>query len=136
MSLSGGNIVRGRVHHIGINVSSVERAREFYGAFLEKLGYRHHGTNAKRSIWLGPETELIFYQAAHDTHHDRQAPGLHHMALMADSPALVDEVYTLIRGSGVEILDVPQEFPEYTPGYYAVFFLDPDGLKVEIAFIP
>ena len=35
-----------------------------------------------------------------------------------------------------EILDAPREYPKYEPGYYAVFFLDPDGLKLEYVFTP
>ena len=29
----------------------------------------------------------------------------------------------------------PREFPEYRPGYYAVFFEDPDRLKLEIVHV-
>jgi glyoxylase I family protein len=35
-----------------------------------------------------------------------------------------------------EILNAPREYPQYEPGYYAVFFLDPDGIKLEFVFTP
>jgi len=37
---------------------------------------------------------------------------------------------------GIAILDAPAEYPEYAPGYYAVFFADPDGLKLEFVHTP
>ena len=54
-----------------------------------------------------------------------------HLALTAPSRAAVDEVFTLARDSGAEILHEPAEHPEYHPGYYGVFFRDPDGNNVE-----
>ena len=36
---------------------------------------------------------------------------------------------------GATILDPPAEYG-YTPGYYAVFFADPDGIKLEVVFEP
>ena len=37
---------------------------------------------------------------------------------------------------GATILDPPAEYPDYGKGYYAVFFADPDGMKLEYAFTP
>jgi len=39
------------------------------------------------------------------------------------------------RRIGATILDAPAEY-DYTPGYYAVFFADPDGLKLEVVHEP
>ena len=41
-----------------------------------------------------------------------------------------------VVGIGGTILDSPREYPEYVPGYYAVFFADPDGIKLELVHIP
>jgi hypothetical protein len=30
----------------------------------------------------------------------------------------------------------PRDYPQYSPGYYAVFFEDPDGLYLEFAYTP
>jgi hypothetical protein len=30
----------------------------------------------------------------------------------------------------------PKEFPHYVDGYYAAFFYDPDGIKLEVAYEP
>jgi glyoxylase I family protein len=67
--------------------------------------------------------------------YDRYAVGLHHLAFEADSRARVDELARWVRMQPVEIESEPQEYT-YQPGYYAVFFYDPDGIKLEIVHVP
>lgn len=67
--------------------------------------------------------------------HDRRAPGFHHLAFHADDRADVDAFHRFLQESGIPVLDPPAEY-DYTPGYYAVFFADPDGLKLELVFEP
>jgi glyoxylase I family protein len=67
--------------------------------------------------------------------HDRYSPGLHHFAWNAESREEVDSFHDLRLGRGVEVLDPPAEY-DYEPGYYAVFFSDPDGLKLELVHVP
>jgi glyoxylase I family protein len=66
---------------------------------------------------------------------DRYAVGLHHLALGAPSRAVVDAVAAWLREEGAEIDGGPGE-RAYSPGYYAVFFFDPDGLKLEVVHQP
>ena len=66
--------------------------------------------------------------------HDRNAPGLHHLAWSAESREDVDRLHELLIGTGATILDAPADYPRYGPTYYAVFFADPDGLKLEYVF--
>ena len=61
--------------------------------------------------------------------------GLHHLALEAGSRAVVDERHAWLVGSGATIETPPREYA-YSPGYYAVFFYDPDGIKLEIVHVP
>ena len=61
--------------------------------------------------------------------------GLHHLAFEAASRADVDERAEWLRAHDVELESEPQEYA-YIPGYYAVFFYDPDGLKLEIVHLP
>ena len=67
--------------------------------------------------------------------HDRYMPGLHHLAFHADSRADVDAFYRFLQEIWATILDAPAEY-DYTPRYYAVFFADPDGLKLEVVHEP
>ena len=71
-----------------------------------------------------------------DRDHDRYSPGLHHVAWTAESRADVDALHELLIGIGAEVLDPPADYPRYGAGYYAVFFADPNGLKLEYVFKP
>ena len=53
---------------------------------------------------------------------------------MADSREVVDRAHAVAAAAGAEILDPPQEF-DYEPGYYATFFRDPDGFKLEVVHV-
>ena len=66
---------------------------------------------------------------------DRYRVGLHHVALEASSRAVVDERHEWLVSFGATIESPPQEYA-YLPGYYAVFFYDPDGIKLEIVHVP
>lgn len=68
--------------------------------------------------------------------HDLYSAGLHHIAWRAESRADVDAMHDLLVGIGARVLDAPADYPEYGAGYYAVFFADPDGLKLEFVFKP
>ena len=68
--------------------------------------------------------------------HDSHAPGIHHLALRANRREDVDRLYRALLEMKAEILNAPREYPQYEPGYYAVFFLDPDGIKLEFVFTP
>ncbi len=64
---------------------------------------------------------------------------LHYMAFHAESRAAVDEVHAAVREAGGEVLDAPTDYTGqagYSSGYYAVFFSDPDGVKLEVAYVP
>ena len=66
--------------------------------------------------------------------HDRYSVGLHHLAFEASSRELVDERYRWALAQGLEIENEPQEWP-YVAGYYATFFHDPDGIKLEVVHV-
>jgi len=68
--------------------------------------------------------------------HHRYAPGLHHLAWRAESRADVDALHDLLIERGIPVLDAPARYPEYSGDYYAVFFEDPDGIKLEYVFAP
>ena len=72
---------------------------------------------------------------AHPLPYDRYAVGLHHLAFSASTRATVDERAAWLRAQGAEIESGPEEY-DYTPGYYAVFFYDPDGIKLELVHRP
>jgi catechol 2,3-dioxygenase-like lactoylglutathione lyase family enzyme len=63
--------------------------------------------------------------------HDAYAPGLHHFCFRVADAAAVDRVANALRAAGIEA-SVPRNYPEYAPDYYASFFSDPDGIRLEV----
>ena len=133
----------GTLNHVRFTVADIGRAEAFYGAILGFMGYRLVEKSAARLAWaaMTPEDGLrwVIVSAADanslDRPHDRYAPGLHHFAWNAEDRDQVDRFHALLRDIGATVLDPPAEY-DYEPGYYAVFFLDPDGLKLELVHVP
>jgi glyoxylase I family protein len=134
------------VDHLDLVVSSLERSLDFYRGLLEPLGYTWEteiaGERGERVVYLGGgsgggavghvSVSLRERQSnAHAVPYQRYAIGLHHLAFVASSREQVDERAVWLRANGARIESEPREYA-YTPGYYAVFFYDPDGIKLEI----
>ena len=128
------------VHHVDLVVSSIERSLPFYRDLLGPLGWHVisevEGERGE-TIWYlsGRGTSIGLREAQSEGDADRYAVGLHHLAFEAWSRGVVDERAEWLRSAGAELESEPQEYG-YVPGYYAVFFYDPDGLKLEILHVP
>jgi catechol 2,3-dioxygenase-like lactoylglutathione lyase family enzyme len=123
--------VRGVIDHLALQVADVDAAAAFYVRVFAPLGVSEamrfdspggavvglSGPDRKPQLWLGGLVD------------DGHRPV--HLALAAPSREAVDEVFALARDAGAEILHEPRVWPEYHPGYYGVFFRDPDGNNVE-----
>jgi catechol 2,3-dioxygenase-like lactoylglutathione lyase family enzyme len=90
------------------------------------------------TIWYisGPGSSLGLRQAQTPSEEpfDRYRVGVHHVAFEAATRHDVDERADWLRGRGISIESGPEEY-SYVPGYYAVFFYDPDGIKLEIVHV-
>ena len=129
-------------HHVDLVVSSILRSLPFYRELLEPLGWHRVGEvegERGETIWYisGPGSSLGLREAQTDTDgtFDRYRIGVHHVAFEAPSRFEVDERADWLRARGVPIESGPEEY-SYIPGYYAVFFYDPDGIKLEIVHVP
>ena len=130
------------IHHVDLVVSSIERSLPFYRDLLGPLGW--HGVTEvqgerNETIWYlwGPGSSLGVREALspREAPFDRYEIGVHHVAFEAGSRAAVDERAAWVSAHGGEIESGPEEY-WYSPGYYAVFFYDPDGMKLEIVHVP
>jgi catechol 2,3-dioxygenase-like lactoylglutathione lyase family enzyme len=126
----------GAIHHIDITVSNSERALEFYDFVLPLMGFRRIEDADEGPLWAGAHVEVGLQTARADSTsaHDRRSPGLHHLAFTAPTREAVDALYTKLQAANVFIFDPPADYPNYAPGYYAVFFADPDDIKLEYVF--
>jgi glyoxylase I family protein len=121
-------------------VSSIERSLPFYRELLGPFGYTRVGEvvgERGETIWYmgGAEVALGLREAQTPGAFDRYRLGLHHIAFEAASCEVVDERHRWLVERGAAIESPPREY-DYIPGYYAVFFYDPDGLKLEIVHVP
>jgi glyoxylase I family protein len=139
-------MARAGIAHIDLVVSSLERSLPFYRDLLAPLGYTGIDDivgERGETVWYVSipgrfEGSLGLREAARrgdGSPHDRYAVGIHHLCFYAAERAVVDERWGWLRDRGAAIESEPREYA-YTPGYYAVFFYDPDGIKLEIVHRP
>jgi glyoxylase I family protein len=131
-------MILGSFNHIGLTVSDMVRSARFYEDLLGHLGYARVEDTPKHVLWAGGGGALGISPVRPElagSRHDRYAVGLHHLAFHASSRADVDAAFAKVQAMGAEITDAPAEY-DYLPGYYAVYFLDPDGIKLEVAHTP
>jgi catechol 2,3-dioxygenase-like lactoylglutathione lyase family enzyme len=130
------------MQHVDLVVSSIERSLPFYRELLAPLGFHRIGEvegERGETIWYlsGAASAIGLREAQTPSEgpYDRYRVGLHHLAFEAHSRGAVNERAGWLRAQGAEIESGPEEYA-YLPGYYAVFFYDPDGMKLEIVHIP
>lgn len=118
--------------HLALQVADVDTSATFYTRVFAAAGVREAmrfespgglvvglcGPDGQPRLWFGPLVD------------DGARPV--HLAILAPSREAVDAVHDAARDAGTEILHEPREWPEYHPGYYAVFLRDPAGNNLEI----
>ncbi len=130
-----------KITHTQINVSNFEISKKFYSEMFKVLGWEVlmeeetviGWTNGDFSFWMGGTEQKFKGNKFH-----RKNTGLNHIAFKVDSKQEVDEFSNKFLSDKKQIVlyDSPKEYPEYTEGYYAVYFEDPDRIKLEIVYHP
>jgi catechol 2,3-dioxygenase-like lactoylglutathione lyase family enzyme len=129
-----------QLDHLDLVVSSLERSLPFYRELLAPLGWRWvHEVEGERGETIHylfrrdgrASIGLRAQQSEEALPHDRYAVGVHHVAINAGSRRAVDRAARWARQRNVQIESGPEEYA-YSPGYYAVFLYDPDGIKLEV----
>jgi catechol 2,3-dioxygenase-like lactoylglutathione lyase family enzyme len=133
--------MKARLYHVQVNVGDPKTSLPFYRDFFTHLGYRivsegaeHLGaTDGGATVWVIATPRARARSGFH-----RKNVGLNHLAFrVATRPAVDACVRDFLTPRGiVPLYDSPKEFPQYLHGYYAVFFEDPDRIKLEVVHIP
>lgn len=126
---------REMLHHVEIYVANIEKSRLFWSELLEELSYELYQTWNEGFSYKSGETYLVFVQAEEpflaEGYH-RKRIGLNHLAFHGGTKERVDDFRAKLKAKGIKLL-YEDRFP-FAGGknHYAVFFEDPDGMKVEI----
>ena len=125
----------GNIQHLEINVSNFEKSKVFYQDLLEWLSYEQIVGGKDFAGWGNGETKIFvtYLERYKDAGFHRRRVGLNHIAFQARSKADVNRLYSefLVPRSIKVLYGGPKEYPEYEKGYYAVYFEDPDRIKLE-----
>ena len=135
------------ISHVEFALLNYDESIGFYDALFGWLGYSSFSS-------MNMEYQSIYYMTRYVNPHSyigiqpaitgaklthaEQAVGVNHIALWARSRKEVDRFHRdfLVTGD-ILVTDAPQEYPQYWPGYYAVFFDDPiNGIHWELAWVP
>jgi len=127
--------------HVDLVCRDLDASLAFYAAVLGPVGleppFLVPGERGEQIHYLRfprrGSGSLGLRQALADQEFDLYAPGLHHVSFVVDTRDEVDGVHARAREAGAEILHAPRLWPQYHPAYYATFFLDPDGFRLEVA---
>ena len=129
------------IHHIHLNVSNASKSLPFYKDLLGYLGYRivdespdHMGTsNGTTDLWIVQAHRKRLNCPFH-----RQDVGLNHIAFRVSTKKAVNQfIENFLEPKKLKPLyGSPRHFPEYRKGYYAVYFEDPDRVKLEVVYFP
>jgi len=116
------------IDHISIRVSDYEKSKAFYGKLFRFLGFEISDDYGDTIGWTNGSTRYWIAKAEHKSRHRIGTVGIHHYAFELRKRADVDALQKFLEKEKVRIVDPADE---YYDDYYAVFFLDPDGIKLE-----
>ena len=116
--------------HIDLRVKNRKTAQRFYAQVLPAIGFRVDKSGDKWGLFEAEGNVAVdFFGFTEDASHQ---PNENRIAFWAPSRDAVDEVAEVVRKAGARNIEGPELCVDYSPGYYAVFFEDPDGNKLEV----
>ena len=126
------------IAHIFITAGDFEKSREFYRRLLPFLGLKQVMDAAGTYYCVGGRTG--FGVRAPPPPHvgkrfEQGTVGLHHICFRVREREEVDQVHAFLGEIGAKIVHPPQD-DSWAPGYYSVLFEDPDGVRLEINYVP
>ena len=118
--------------HIDLRVKNRKQAQQFYAQILPAIGFRVDKSGDKWGLFEAEGGVAVdFFGFTEEADHQ---PNGNRIAFWAPSRDAVNRAAEVIRKAGGKNIEGPELCVEYSPGYYAVFFEDPDGNKLEVCF--
>jgi glyoxylase I family protein len=130
--------------HVDLVCKDLQRSLVFYGDVFGPLGLEppvqvagERGEQIHYFRFPEPGSGSFGLRQASGPEAERQfelyAPGFHHVSFAVETREDVDAAHAYAVRAGARVLHTPRVFPQYRPDYYATFFLDPDGFRLEVA---
>ncbi len=139
------------IAHIQLTVSNPAACVPFWEGLCHFLSMETLIRNDNVVYCIGSRTGILV-RGAPEEHRDAQfnqdRSGLHHFCFRARSADDVDAIYAYVQDSIAEqaadpnltskakIVHGPEDGSRFAPGYYSILFEDPDGLRVEVNYVP
>ncbi len=122
-------------YHVTVAVSDIEKSKQFYDGMFEKLGWESHSEDNESKAYSNGQFDYWIIPAettGHNRHND--GTGINHLAFRVETKESVDVFYSWLQESHATIDIEAKAYPEYSETYYAVFFFDPDGTRLEVVY--
>lgn len=124
------------IAHIQLTVSDLALSRGFYSRLLQSMGMQPVIDTEQYFYCVGGRTAVAIAPAQGSGQpFSQDNVGLHHVCFRARSREDVDALHEVAVELGANIVHEPRE-DDYAPGYYSVLFEDPDGIRIEVNFVP
>lgn len=126
------------IAHIQLTVSNFDACIPFYEKLLHFFEMKTIYKTDDAFYCVGSRTGVAISKCDEQYKHERfvqRRVGLHHFCFRARTREDVDKVHDFVRGMGAYVVHPPEEGP-WAPGYYSFLFEDPDGIRLEVNYVP
>lgn len=126
------------IAHIQLTVSDFDACVRFYAALMGLFEMNLVFDDKDFKYWVGGRTAVGISRCSEPYRAERFVQGrigLHHVCFRARSRDDVDQVHQLVQRLGARIVYPAQDGP-WAQGYYSVLFEDPDGIRLEVNYVP
>ena len=124
------------IDHIGIGVPDLAAAKRYYDDFASIVGFTEWFPADEHQFNYRPDgttgTQIFFYRADEEGAYSRRGTGLQHLAFAVPERSVVRRAHQWASERGSEVIHRPSAFPEYGEHAYATYFLDPNGIMLEV----
>ena len=127
------------IAHIQLTVNDPERGIPFWEDLCHFLQMKTLVRADELVYCIGSRTGILVRGAPLEKRNrgfDQETAGLHHLCFRSRNREDVDAVFEFVsERSEARVVHGPEE-GDWAPGYYSVLFEDPDGIRVEVNFVP
>jgi catechol 2,3-dioxygenase-like lactoylglutathione lyase family enzyme len=128
------------IAHIQMTVNTIDKALPFWEKLCHFLEMKTLIKNETTLYCIGSRTGILIREAPEDKKHvafDQNTAGLHHLCFRARSNDDVDRIFAFVESElDARIIHGPEDGSRFAPGYYSILFEDPDGIRIEVNYVP